>query len=120
MFVSLRAISLASLVLLVVWVTSCAPAEVPVPASDGVDPASVPLEKYTTVRLTTDLPLTDNERRVIGLLIDAAEQMESVFWKQAYGDRDMLLVSIEDADTRRFPCGSATSAHQGPTATSLR
>ena len=61
------------------------------------------LGKYTTVRLTTDLAaLSDNERQMIPLLIDAAKEMDAAFWQQTYGDKDALLASIADADTRRF------------------
>jgi hypothetical protein len=76
----------------------------PARASHPGAPADIAarLAKYTSVRLTTDLPLTANERRMIPLLIDAAREMDEVFWLQAYGDRDALLNSISDARTRRF------------------
>jgi hypothetical protein len=62
-----------------------------------------PLDKYATVRLTTDLSaLTDSERAMIPLLIEAAEPMNDLFWVQALGDRDSLLSSIEDPELRRF------------------
>ncbi len=61
------------------------------------------LSKYTTVKLTADLSgLTDQQRQMIPILIDAAQEMDKVFWMQAYGDRDTLLASIEDGDLRRF------------------
>ena len=61
------------------------------------------LAQYTTVRLTTDLEkLSDNERRMIPLLIDAARSMDAIFWRQAYGNRDSLLQSIKDPATRRY------------------
>jgi hypothetical protein len=58
---------------------------------------------YTTVRLEADLSgLTDREREMVGLLIQAARHMDEAFWRQAYGDRDALLASIEDSRLRRF------------------
>jgi hypothetical protein len=61
------------------------------------------LAKYTPVRLTADLShLTANERRMIPLLIDAAREMDAIFWMQTYGDRDALLRSIRDPQARRF------------------
>jgi peptidase M49-like protein len=61
------------------------------------------LAQYTTVRLTADLDkLTENERRMIPLLIDAARSMDAIYWRQAYGNRDSLLQSIEDPSTRRY------------------
>lgn len=66
-------------------------------------PAEDLLAKYTTVRLTTDLgQLTENERRMIPLLIEAAGAMDEIFWMQAYGDGDSLLASIADPGLRRF------------------
>ena len=59
------------------------------------------LDQYTPVRLTTDIELTENERRMIPLLIDAADAMDEVFWVEAYGDRDELLRGL-DPQTRRF------------------
>ena len=53
------------------------------------DPAS--LTTYTTVKLTSNLShLSDNQRKMIPLLIDAAQQMDDAFWMQAFGDRSKL------------------------------
>ncbi len=60
------------------------------------------LDQYTTVRLTTDLPLSDADRTIIPLLIEAADLMDEVFWYQAYGNRDSLLASLPDARSRQF------------------
>src|SRR5215210_5373838 len=61
------------------------------------------LAQYTTVRLTSDLSgLTEHERRMIPLLIDAARWMDSIYWREAYGNRDSLLRSISDASVRRY------------------
>jgi hypothetical protein len=62
------------------------------------------LAQYTTVRLTADSSvLTPNERRMIPLLIDAAEAMDEIYWQQAHGNRDSLLNAVRvDAALRRF------------------
>jgi Peptidase family M49 len=62
------------------------------------------LAKYTTVRLAIDSSgLTPNERRMIPLLIDAANAMDDIYWHQAHGNRDSLLNAVRgDAQTRRF------------------
>jgi hypothetical protein len=61
------------------------------------------LDKYTSVRLTADLAgLTDGERQMIPLLIEAAKAMDDIFWIQAYGDKEALLASLSDDDQRRF------------------
>ncbi len=60
------------------------------------------LAKYTTVRLTADLgALTDNERLMIPILIDAADILNDLFWEQAYGDPESLLAT-SSADERHF------------------
>jgi hypothetical protein len=61
------------------------------------------LAKYISVRLTADLSgLTENQRRLIPLLIEAAEAMDDAFWLQAYGDKQELLGALADPDERRF------------------
>jgi hypothetical protein len=61
------------------------------------------LAKYTTVRLEVDTTqLTTAERRMIPILIEAAQAMDSVFWHQAYGSRDSLLARVSDPSLRRF------------------
>lgn len=59
--------------------------------------------KYATLRLTADLDgLGAAEREMIPLLIAAAQEMDRIFWLEAYGDGAELLAQIDDADTRRF------------------
>lgn len=61
------------------------------------------LAMYTPVRLTSDLSvLTDSERAMLPLLIEAAQTMHGAFWEQAYGDKDALLATIDDESTRRL------------------
>ncbi len=58
---------------------------------------------YEKVRLSTDLNLlTANERQVLPLLIEAAQIMDELFWKQAYPQRDSLLATIKDEKTKEF------------------
>jgi hypothetical protein len=82
----------------------CAPAEAPEETSQAETAMSdidQRLAKYTTVRLTTDAELSDAQRQMIALLIEAAEAMDDAFWMQAYGDKDELLSSLDDK-TRRY------------------
>lgn len=61
------------------------------------------VNQYATVRLTADLSsLTTKERRMIPLLIEAAQQMDEVFWLQAYGDREALLAAARGGDERKY------------------
>ncbi len=80
-----------------VFAMACEPAE-PAP-----DPFEELVSKYVTVPLTTDMSvLTDNERKMLPLLIEAAQYIDELFWDQAYGARDSLLESIENPAARRF------------------
>src|SRR5690606_32149335 len=61
------------------------------------------IDIYAPVKLTADLSaLSGNQRALIGKLIEASEIMDDLFWKQAYGDRNALLNSLQDENTRRF------------------
>lgn len=53
------------------------------------------LDQYTPFTLTADVSeLSENQKKMIPLLIDAAKEMEKVFWKQAYGDREELMSNL--------------------------
>lgn len=61
------------------------------------------LDQYTSFQLTTDMSeLTENQKKMIPLLIEAAEAMDEVFWMEAYGDKSALMEMIEDPQTRRY------------------
>jgi len=58
---------------------------------------------YEKVKLTTNLnQLSASERKVLPLLIQAAEIMDDLFWKQAYPQRDSLLGVVKDEKTKEF------------------
>jgi len=88
-----------------------AAAPVAAPTAAAVTPAANPAAKlvpvrpqiYAPFRLTADLSsLSPEERQMLGLFIDAAQIMDDLFWKQAYGDRARLLNGIGDPRTRQF------------------
>jgi hypothetical protein len=61
------------------------------------------LAQYTPVRLTADLSrLSERERRMIPLLIEAAQEMDTIFWQQVYPARDSLLATVRDSATRAY------------------
>jgi len=61
------------------------------------------LAKYTSVRLTTDLgALSENQKQIIGILIEAAGLMDEMFWYEAYGKKDSLLQAVEDPKLKQF------------------
>lgn len=58
---------------------------------------------YKKIELNSDLTqLTTNQKKMISLLIDAAQIMDDLYWKQTYGDRGKLLSSLKDPKVRHF------------------
>lgn len=57
---------------------------------------------YIPYKLTTDLSkLTDAEKKMIPLLIEASDIMDELFWRESYGDKNELLSKItNDADKK--------------------
>lgn len=61
------------------------------------------LNQYTPFELAADVEsLTDNQKKMIPLLVEAAQAMDEVFWMEAYGNKNELMSKIEDPDVRRF------------------
>jgi len=61
------------------------------------------LSQYTTVRLTTDgSVLSEAEREMIPLLVDAAEAMTDAFWLEAYGDGEEFLSTLDTPAQRAY------------------
>ncbi|MGK7395236.1 MAG: dipeptidyl-peptidase 3 family protein [Candidatus Cyclobacteriaceae bacterium M3_2C_046] len=59
--------------------------------------------KYDSVKLTADLTyLSDQQKLMIPLLIQASDLMNQIFWQQAYGKRDSLMNQLDDVYTRQF------------------
>ncbi|TLU65140.1 Zn-dependent hydrolase [Thalassotalea litorea] len=62
------------------------------------------LNIYQEVELNADLShLSDNQREMLSLLIDASKIMDELFWLQAYGEgKKELLKQIDDPAVKRF------------------
>lgn len=88
---------------LLVGAAPCVAAQATAASAHPTSSVAERLARYTTVKLSADEhALTARERRMLPLLIDAAREMHAIYWQQAYGNRDSLLRSIPDADTRRL------------------
>ena len=71
------------------------------PATETEKPSRFDI--YADVGLTTNLDhLSDNQKQMISLLIDAAKITDEIFWLQVWGDKDELLNSIDDPRARQF------------------
>jgi len=62
------------------------------------------LDIYKPVTLTADLShLSDNQKQMIVLLIEASDIIDELFWQQAFGeDKETFLASIKDEKVRDF------------------
>lgn len=66
-------------------------------------PMAKKVAEYAEFELTTDLShLSDNQKEMLKILFEAADIMNSVFWKQAYGDKERLYEKITGKDTLEF------------------
>jgi hypothetical protein len=85
-------------------VVSCAEEPPPETAVTALEKVEVRPEIYADFTLTADLShLSDEQRQMIALLIDAAQIMDGLFWRQSFGDDyEAWLDSIADDRTRRF------------------
>ena len=67
------------------------------------DAARARADIYTDYTLTGNLShLSDNQRKMVSLLIDASQIMDDLYWQQAYGDKDRLLSSLTDKQALAF------------------
>ena len=92
-------------ILLIVLITGCATNE-----NQKDEEMKARLAQFEEVTLETDLSwLSDSEREILGILIDAAKLMDDIFWMQAYGDKEELLESIDSEYARKY-----AMIHYGP------
>jgi len=58
---------------------------------------------YKSVKLTADISqLSDAEKKMIPKLIEAAQVMDELFWFEAYGKKDSLLVALSSNEEQTF------------------
>ena len=74
------------------------------PSYQLVDGAEQRLDIYQPVDLTADLShLSADQKKMIGLLIDASKIMDELFWDQAFpGDKQELLAAVDDPKVKKF------------------
>ncbi|MGN6738878.1 dipeptidyl-peptidase 3 family protein [Dyella sp.] len=61
------------------------------------------LADYAKVKLTADLSGLDaDQKKMLGLLIDAADITNAIYWQQSWGDKAALMAKISDPDLRAF------------------
>lgn len=87
-----------------ILIAGCQPSPQPEQPEQPVEESTSSLANvYTEFTLTTDVSsLTEDEKAVIPILIEAAKIMDDLFWKEAYGDKETLLASIEDEEIKNY------------------
>ncbi|WP_423128175.1 dipeptidyl-peptidase 3 family protein [Gaoshiqia sp. Z1-71] len=60
-------------------------------------------EAFAPFKLTTDLSvLTENEKKMLPLLFEAAKIMDDIFWLEAYGDKNDVLAKASSPAMEKF------------------
>jgi hypothetical protein len=61
------------------------------------------VDEYAEFTLTADLSgLSDHEKKMIPILIEVAQIMDGLFWKEAFGDKRKLLDTLTDEAAKTF------------------
>jgi hypothetical protein len=96
--------SAAAVAVMAAALAACGQEPAPEQVVERLEQAEPRPEIYADFTLTAELGyLTDGQRKMVGLLIEASRIMDDLFWKQAYGPGYTdWLGTIEDADARRF------------------
>ena len=74
------------------------------PTSDTAmeNPIQQKVDEFAAFTLTTDLSvLSEKEKQMLPLLIEAAQIMDKLFWQEAYGDKEVLMANL-DASQKAF------------------
>jgi hypothetical protein len=80
--------------------------EPPPPAAAPIkilSPATLRLQALADIRLDPGLDyLTPRQRVMLGHLMEAAAEMDEIFWLQSFGDREELLSRLQTAEERQL------------------
>ena len=83
------------------WFGGCKPAA---EEEESLSEIQKKANEFIEVTLTSDLinSLSDRQKELLPFLFDAADEMDHIFWKEAYGDKEELMSSISDSAELRF------------------
>ncbi|MCF6181690.1 Zn-dependent hydrolase [Lutibacter sp.] len=74
-----------------------------VTVKENINAMDKKLNKYTSFKLTADVSkLSENQRKMLPILIKAADKMNELFWYEAYGNKTALFAKIKDDATKKF------------------
>jgi hypothetical protein len=71
--------------------------------TDSTDILMEKISDFAEFELTTDLSvLSENQKKMLPILIEIAEIMDDLFWDQAYGDKTELLDSLDYEAEKKY------------------
>ena len=74
-----------------------------VTVEDNITEMQKKLNNYVSFKLTSDLSvLSENERKMLPILINVADKMNELFWYESYGNKNELLNQITDQDAKNY------------------
>ena len=89
--------------LVVIGLMSCGQPNKEAVEETTISPNQQKLDEYVEFTLTTDMSmLSENEKAMIPILIEIAEIMDGLFWKQSVGDKATFLATLDDVATVGF------------------
>ncbi len=105
-----RLLTIALSCALIGSIAGCKRDQAPAPTAPAATAATAPasyaserLAQYVRVPLTADLSAFDaDDKKMLALLVQASELMNSIYWQQTWPDREGLMAKAGDADTRRM------------------
>ncbi|MFO7655870.1 MAG: Zn-dependent hydrolase [Bacteroidales bacterium] len=72
-------------------------------STEMTDEMSKKIAAFAPITLTTDITkLSDKEKEMIPILIEAAKLMDDIFWQEAYGDKEELLSKLTVENEKKF------------------
>ncbi|HSN50401.1 MAG TPA: hypothetical protein VLR52_04150, partial [Bacteroidales bacterium] len=87
-----------------IFLSGCSNSSVRTSALSGEDSViNARIQSFAVVKLTTDLSkLTEKEKQMIPLLMEAADIMDDLYWEQVIGSKSAFLDTIKDTLVRHF------------------
>ncbi len=97
-------IKLLPLIAIVALITTACDTPKPEPTPEPVQQTKNLSDKYAEYTLTTNIShLSEGELEMLGLLFEAADIMDNLFWMENYGDKEELMTRIGDnADIKKL------------------
>lgn len=92
-----------SILIVITMVIGCAPEKKENPVLEEKNDIEVKASEYVDFTLTTDLSvLSENQQKMIPILIEVAKIMDGLFWKEAYGDKSALINSLNSEAEKKY------------------